>query len=293
MPLHKRFALLYGLCYAAFFALRFVVRFIIIFLFLLPGLAIPMPTPTPTPFLAGADSPDLKQCFENQKQALLWTGLPLARNKNGAKAANTLGMEVYRTNDLFRAAWFFSCATQLDPGHALAHYNLACVLARWTDADASAFKEISNHLGTAIRLDPKRKERARVDPDLSSVRGRAVFMIDVQGIDITRPEGISKLLNPGPRLSNEDECGGGMFENNLIFTKEKKILHGCANDGTRKTLAAAYRIEGDRLILTGATDKISNLKIVYQDFELKILGLDKDGKTVSTWSEYSGYYGEL
>lgn len=103
---------------------------------------------------------------------------------------NAAGMEQYKLKKLEEAAALFTRAIAAEPAQppvtlkeqveltrtlALAHYNLACVLAllraRGKVCGAQAYRStVITHLEEAVRRDPARLERALKDPDLASVR---------------------------------------------------------------------------------------------------------------------------
>ncbi len=93
---------------------------------------------------------------------------PPSLNRRIAVAANTLGMQRYRSGELVGAAEQFRVAIDSDQSYVNAHYNLACVASRMGDT-ATALKELS---WLADGPDPQRRSKlskAKRDPDLDFV----------------------------------------------------------------------------------------------------------------------------
>lgn len=97
-----------------------------------------------------------------------------------ARALNDRGHALHVAGKLEEGLAAFRAAVEADANYALAHYNLACALARLRAAgktcEVDAYRgTIMEHLERAIDLDPKRRERARVDEDLRAVRDTLAF----------------------------------------------------------------------------------------------------------------------
>jgi hypothetical protein len=91
-----------------------------------------------------------------------------ALNRQVAVAANTLGMQRYRTGDVRGAAEQFRVAIESDDSYVNAHYNLACVASRMGDP-STALKELSWLSGEPDPLKHTKLEKAKTDPDLDFV----------------------------------------------------------------------------------------------------------------------------
>ena len=83
---------------------------------------------------------------------------------------NVYGMRCYKEERWIDAARLFSDAISSDPNHVLANYNLACVLAKLFATQGPCDMDFDwldswKYLQRSIELDPKRRERAKVDSD--------------------------------------------------------------------------------------------------------------------------------
>ncbi len=97
---------------------------------------------------------------------------------------NAFGMRCHKKGRFLESAHFFGLAISKDPKHALAHYNLACALARLREQGAvpcndpsSMAEDIANHLRTSVTLDKQRAVRARTDRDLDWTRTMLGFRL--------------------------------------------------------------------------------------------------------------------
>jgi tetratricopeptide (TPR) repeat protein len=126
---------------------------------------------------------------------------------------NSAGMELYKLKKLKEAAGLFTQAIAAEPKAppvtikeqtdltrtlALAHYNLACVLAllraRGQVCEAEAYRSnVLSHLQEAVRRDPARLDRALKDPDLASVRDTLGYQ-SLQGLHPSRAADLPALL---------------------------------------------------------------------------------------------------
>lgn len=106
-----------------------------------------------------------------------------------AKQLNDQGFDAYKKGDLGGAATLFERAIEADPKLAMAHYNLACALARLRAAgticgDREATRSaILEELRAAVHLDPGRAERARKDADLANVHDTVGWQELIEGAD--------------------------------------------------------------------------------------------------------------
>lgn len=92
-----------------------------------------------------------------------------------ARELNTEGFRLYQQGKLPEALERFQAAARADPRHALAAYNVAATLGvlrkQGRVCEFEAYRPtIVEWLTRAVRLDPKRLARARVDPDLDPIR---------------------------------------------------------------------------------------------------------------------------
>ena len=103
-----------------------------------------------------------------------------------ASELNSYGMRCYKDSRFKEASQLFRLALTLDEKHVLAHYNLACVLARLLDTVGPCnmddeWTEIFHLLERAVKLDPKRADRARVDADFDALRYILQFRLSFEG----------------------------------------------------------------------------------------------------------------
>jgi hypothetical protein len=91
-----------------------------------------------------------------------------ALNRRVAIAANSLGMQRYRSGELVGAAEQFKVAIDSDGEYVNAHYNLACVASRLGDS-ATALRELSWIADDGDGLRKAKLAKAKTDPDLDFV----------------------------------------------------------------------------------------------------------------------------
>lgn len=113
---------------------------------------------------------------------------------------NVAGMHCYDRDDMGTAAAIFRKAVQVQPDHAIAHFNLACVLSRLRAAkqvcEHDAYQGVVlNHLEKSVALDERRRERARKDTDLVSVHHTIRYAV-LTGTDLQQTDQLSRVL-PG------------------------------------------------------------------------------------------------
>jgi len=103
-----------------------------------------------------------------------------------ADQLNALGMRCYKEKRYNDAGMLFFDALKRDENHALANYNLACVIGLLLQTQGPCDMEYSweaapEYLRRAVAKDPKRAARARVDSDLDSLRSMMAFRLAVEG----------------------------------------------------------------------------------------------------------------
>ncbi|GMU05897.1 tetratricopeptide repeat protein [Corallococcus caeni] len=91
------------------------------------------------------------------------------------KALNTQGFRLYQSGRYPEALEKFQAAARATPDYALAHYNAAATLGllrkQGKVCEYSAHRDvIVEKLATAVRLDPRRLQRAKEDKDLDVIR---------------------------------------------------------------------------------------------------------------------------
>jgi hypothetical protein len=140
---------------------------------------------------AAAASP-LTKAFENHA---LERGPdnPTSEATSEAGRENNAAMTRYRAKDMEGAKEGFVRALASDGTHALAHYNLACVLSlslpdpmttEVAQCDGPGPKAALYHLGRAVELDAKRRDRMREDSDLDKLRHFLAYDV-IDGADLT------------------------------------------------------------------------------------------------------------
>ena len=94
-----------------------------------------------------------------------------------ANQLNAYGLRCHKKGRFLESAHFFGMAVSKDSKHVLAHYNLACALARLREQGAipcgdpsTMVEDIAAHLRASVTLDKQRAIRARTDRDLDGMR---------------------------------------------------------------------------------------------------------------------------
>lgn len=180
---------------------------------------------------------------------------PETRAKIQAATANRQGYQAYLRKDYETARKKFELAIQLNDEHALAHYNLACVLALLR-ADGvcahDAYKgEIVRLLQISVELDEARRERLRTDKDLAAVHDTFGFQV-LAGLSPKRAADLPKLLERvswyGPAPGAYGPMSGIDFERDGKLTVWFLDISGDAprkrkTSGTWHTEGARVRVE--------------------------------------------------
>jgi hypothetical protein len=106
------------------------------------------------------------------------------RAELSADQLNAFGMRCHKKGRFLESAHFFGMAVSEDSKHVLAHYNLACALARLREQGAipcgdpsTMVEDIAVHLRTSVTLDKQRAIRARTDRDLDGMRALLGFRL--------------------------------------------------------------------------------------------------------------------
>lgn len=115
-----------------------------------------------------------------------------------AKELNTAGFRLYQDGKYAEALEKFRAATQADPKHALAQYNVAATLGvlrkQGKVCDYDAYREtILQYLTAAVKLDPKRLKRAKEDADLDPIRDTVGWQM-LLGRSPTRSADVPEIL---------------------------------------------------------------------------------------------------
>jgi len=165
------------------------------------------------------------------------------------------GYRLYKQKKYARALKYFRKTVEADDKYALAHYNLACVLAimrsKGKICEYDAYQgSIMDHLEKSIELDPRRLKRAKVDPDLKSVHGTFRYQ-KLLGRDPTKPGDIKKILTAiawyGPSPGAYGPVAG------MKFLKEGRVefwsLDAQSDTIKRVYHTGFYSVEGGKVII--------------------------------------------
>lgn len=179
---------------------------------------------------------------------------PSAPSTASAKELNTTGFRLYQEGKYAEALEKFRAATQADPKHALAQYNVAATLGvlrkQGKVCDYDAYREtILQYLTTAVKLDPKRLKRAKEDPDLDPIRDTLGWQ-RLLGRSPTRAADVPEILRQvswfGP--------GMGIWGTLVTLRFEeggKAVLHRKKpqDEGSPKeeTLTGTYKVKGTQV----------------------------------------------
>lgn len=105
--------------------------------------------------------------------------------QNGSRELNTAGYRAYQNGDFKAALDLFTKASDLDPSYALARYNKLCATFKLRNC-ASPQKAVAE-LKQIVKLDPKRIEKIKTDPDLKPLHNYAPFYFLI-GYSVDNPE---------------------------------------------------------------------------------------------------------
>ena len=129
---------------------------------------------------------------------LLALSLCLPASAQSAKQLNTQGFRLYQAGKYSEALETFKAAVQADPKHALSQYNVAATLGvlrkQGKVCEYDAYQStILEYLTAAVKLDPKRLERAKKDPDLDPIRDTVGWQ-QLLGRSPTRAEDVPVIV---------------------------------------------------------------------------------------------------
>ena len=147
-------------------------------------------------------------------------------NSTTANDLNTYGMRCYKENKLEEARELFRSAVALDENHVLAHYNLACVLARLLDTVGPCemndeWVHIFSLLKRSVTLDPKRADRARKDSDFDGLRYMLSLRLSIEGQPTNSADTAS--LFDGITLWGETPGAATLAEIRFVRTHSKAL----------------------------------------------------------------------
>jgi tetratricopeptide (TPR) repeat protein len=168
-----------------------------------------------------------------------------------AKALNTEGFRLYQAGKYPEALEKFRAATEADPKHALAQYNVAATLGvlrkQGQVCQHDAFKTtILEYLTASVRLDPKRLKRAKEDADLDPIRDTVGWQ-RLLGRSPTRVADVPELLRKvswyGPSVGVYGTLVTVRFEDGGKLTLTRKVPQ---EEGAPKpeTITGTYSVKG-------------------------------------------------
>lgn len=186
---------------------------------------------------------------------LLTLILAAPSSAQSARALNTEGFRLYQAGKYPEALEKFEAAAQADPKHALAHYNVAATLGvlrkQGQICPYSAHREtILERLNTAIRLDPRRLARAKVDADLDPIRDTVGWQ-RLLGRSPARQADVPEILRRVTWFSPGEGVYGSTRK--LTFPDKKRVVlwRRIIEDPTRtKEQTGTYKLKGRTLTLS-------------------------------------------
>lgn len=212
---------------------------------------------------------------------LCFVSASAARAQSGVEL-NTQGYHAYKAKNFDKALDLFKQAVNVNPENALAHYNLACVLALARAAgrvcDTNAYRStIREHLLEAVKLASGRRKRLQEDPDLKAVHDTVWFQ-ELLGLSAKDAKNIPKLLT---KVSWYGSTGDGIFSSvvlrQLAFTEDGVVTLRTAgfteSEGpgiTRGVVRGTYKVDGRKVRIEFEQEK-KGVSSVYDGT------LDQDG----------------
>jgi tetratricopeptide (TPR) repeat protein len=180
--------------------------------------------------------------------------LALPAAAQSAKELNTTGFHLYQAGKYAEALEKFRAATQVDPKHALAQYNVAATLGvlrkQGKVCDYNAYREtILQYLTAAVKLDPKRLTRAKEDPDLDPIRDTVGWQ-RLLGRSPTRAADVPEILRQvswfGPGVGVWGTLVTIRFEQGgkAVLTRKTPQDEGPPKP---ETLTGTYSVKGSRV----------------------------------------------
>ena len=223
---------------------------------------------------------------------VLLVGLCLSRAPaDTTPVLNNLGLEEYKQGKYGEAIQLFRKSIDQNPRNVLAHHNLACSANLWNDrdyesSDAGLIKEAITHLKISIELNPNRKGRILKDPDLRTLHRTVFFRLLKESINLHSTSDVKSLLVTTNWTSDID-CGGGLQDDSLTFSKVGKVYAGCRHpfesEQEEYLIADDYQVNGPNIVLIRPTGEIKSMRVEFDGIEAHVKG----GRE---WHEYSGYH---
>jgi tetratricopeptide (TPR) repeat protein len=179
---------------------------------------------------------------------------PASAEASSAKELNTEGFRLYQAGKYPEALEKFRAATEKDPKHALAHYNVAATLGvlrkQGLVCQHEAYLQtILEYLTKAVRLDPKRLKRAKEDADLDPIREtvgwqRLLGRSPARVADV--PEILKKVKWHDPGVGVYGTLVTLRFEDGGKVLMTKKVPQ---EDGSLKaeTITGTYSVKGRKV----------------------------------------------
>ncbi len=193
-----------------------------------------------------------------KRGAILLLALFLTGSLAGESAVelNTGGFHLYRQNRYAEALKLFKRATELDPGYALAHYNVACTLGvlhkQGKTCEFGAYRSvIIRYLRRSVELDPGRRKRMLTDSDLEPVHDTFAYQT-LAGLNPRKEADVRLILQ---RVSWYGPSPGTLGPlSRIAFHEDGTLLHTSRSldaDGFhKKETRGRYSIRGAHITLT-------------------------------------------
>ena len=206
-------------------------------------------------------------------------------NSTTANDLNIYGMRCYKENKLEEASQLFRRAVTLDENHVLAHYNLACVLARLLDTVGPCemndeWFHLFSFLQRSITLDQKRSERARKDTDFDGIRYMLPLRLSIEGQPTTSVEMAS--LFDGVTLWGETPGVATLAEIRFVRSNSTALtgtVEGWMLDGEHKRIkvTGTWRAVETKIIVDWSPTKTGEIGEYLQSIKgwTEVISLDK------------------
>ena len=209
-------------------------------------------------------------------------------SKESSTTANDLniyGMRCYKENKLEEASQLFRRAVTLDENHVLAHYNLACVLARLLDTVGPCemndeWFHLFSLLKRSIALDQKRADRARKDTDFDGIRYMLPLRLSIEGQPTTSVEMAS--LFDGVTLWGETPGVATLAEIRFVRSNSTALtgtVEGWMLDGEHKRIkvTGTWRASDTKVIVDWSPMKTGEIGEYLQSIKgwTEVISLDK------------------
>ncbi len=178
-----------------------------------------------------------------------------------ATTLNTRGFRLYQKKQYPEALALFRQASEADPTHALAHYNLAATLGvlrkQRRTCEFDAYKQaIVTELTRAVELDAGRKARMQRDRDFDDVRDTLGYQ-KLLGLDPKKPADLPALLERVSWYSGGEGAYGSMKALDLqpggkLTLTLRQLTEDEKQPLKESKLPGTWKLEAGKLTLTFA-----------------------------------------